>query len=308
MRNAFIKVLGEAANENKDVFFITADLGFSVVEDFQARFPKQFLNVGIAEQNMTGIAAGLASVGKTVFTYSIGNFPTLRCLEQIRNDVCYHNHNVKIVAVGGGFHYGALASTHHATEDLAILRALPNMTVIAPNTPYEAELATRAAIKKKGPCYLRLSMAREIYKSLPSFQIGKAITVREGMDVSLIATGGMLEVAVDAAEQLAGEGLSAEVISMHTIKPIDEETLLKTADKTKAIITIEEHSILGGLGGAIAEILLEKSTPAAFRRIGINDTFAKKIGGRNFLRNAFGLTAENVVETARKIVKEKKAA
>ncbi|MDA2935684.1 transketolase [Patescibacteria group bacterium AH-259-L05] len=306
MRNAFIKTLTEVAEKNKNIFFITGDLGYSVIEDFQAQFPNQFLNAGVAEQNMTGIAAGLASTGKTVFTYSIGNFPTLRCLEQIRSDVCYHNHNVKIVAVGGGFHYGALASTHHPTEDLAILRSLPNMTVIAPNDPIEASLATKAVIKKRGPCYLRLSMSKRIHQTPPDFKIGKAITVREGNDISMITTGGMLEPAIEAAEFLSKENINVEVISMHTIKPIDKETILKTAQKTNAVVTIEEHTILGGLGGAVAEILMENmSKRIIFQRIGVNDTFAKKIGSRDFLRKEYGLTPETIVERVKSLLSNK---
>lgn len=306
MREAFIKILTKEAEKNKNIFFITGDLGFSVIEDFQARFPDQFLNAGVAEQNMTGIAAGLASTGKIVFTYSIGNFSTLRCLEQIRNDICYHNFNVKVVAVGGGLHYGVLASTHHATEDIAIMRSLPNMTVVAPNDPIEAELATKAIIEHPGPCYLRLSMSKQIHQKLPDFKIGKAIITRKGTDVSLIATGGMLEPVIKAAELLSRENINTEVISIHTIKPIDKEMIIETAKKTGVIITIEEHTILGGLGGAVAEILIENMTKkVAFQRIGLNDIFAKKIGSRNFLRKQYGLTPEAITERIKKVIYNK---
>ncbi len=181
MRTAFIDELCEITEKDGRVWLLTGDLGFSVLGRFYNRFPERYVNVGVAEQDMTGIAAGLALSGKIVFTYSIANFPTLRCVEQIRNDVCYHEANVKIVAVGGGLVYGAQGVTHHGTEDLAIMRALPNMTVVAPGDPAEAALATRAVVERPGPCYLRLGRAGEptVHQTSPDFQIGKAITVRE---------------------------------------------------------------------------------------------------------------------------------
>src|SRR5438876_9433678 len=188
MRAAFIRTLSELAEHDLRIKLIVGELGFGVVESFAERFPKQFLNAGVAEQNMTGIAAGMALSGKVVFTYSIANFPTLRCLEQVRNDVCYHNANVKIVAVGGGFAYGSLGATHHATEDLAIMRALPEMTVVAPGDPVEAEAATDAIAAHAGPCYLRLGRAGEsrVHRASTDGQLGKAIEVRSGNDLALI--------------------------------------------------------------------------------------------------------------------------
>ena len=182
MRTAFIQTLVQIAERDERVWLLVGDLGFGVVTPFVERFPQRFVNAGVAEQNMTGMAAGVALRGKVVFTYSIANFPTLRCVEQIRNDVCYHNADVKIVCVGGGLAYGAVGVTHHATEDIAILRALPNMTVVAPGDPIEAGLATRAVVNWPGPCYLRLGRAGEphIHQPDADFQIGKAITVREG--------------------------------------------------------------------------------------------------------------------------------
>jgi len=303
MRNAFIKVLEKEAAKNKNIYFLTGDLGYSVIEDFQKKFPKQFLNVGVAEQDLAGIGAGIASTGKIVFIYSLGNFPTIRCLEQIRNDICYHGLNVKIVTVGGGLHYGALASTHHATEDLAIMRALPNMTVIAPGDRKEAGLATRAIIKYKGPCYLRLSSENELYKTAPKFKIGKAITARPGKDITIISTGGMLKTALDAAEILGSSKISTRVISMHTLKPLDEKIILKAAKETKGIVTIEEHSLIGGLGSATAEVLAKKFRgKISIKTLGIPDVFSKKIGDRDFLRGIFGLTPEKVVSAVKSIV------
>lgn len=307
MRNAFIKALEEETRKNKNVFFVTGDLGYSVIEKFQKKFPNQFLNAGVAEQDMTGIAAGLASTGKIVFTYSIGNFSTLRCLEQVRNDVCYHNLNVKVVAVGGGLQYGALASTHHAVEDLAIMRALPNMVVLAPGDRVEADLATRAAIAQKGPCYLRLSAEpRAIHVKPPRFTIGKAITMREGKDICLISTGSMLATALDTADLLKKSGIRAAVLSMHTVKPIDRGAILRAAKKTGRIVTIEEHSVIGGLGGAVAEVLAVSGARAALEIVGVNDQFAKKVGSRDFLRQTFGLTPAAIAAKIRRARRKKR--
>ena len=299
MRAAFIQSLIECARTNERLFLLVGDLGYSVVEPFRQEFPDRFINVGVAEQNMTGIATGLALSGKIVFTYSIANFPTLRCLEQIRNDACYHNANVKIVAVGGGLAYGAQGMTHHATEDLAIMRALPNMTVVAPGDPIETALATRAIIEWPGPCYLRLGKAGEpvVHKTSPDFQIGKAITVREGKDVTLIATGGILSNAMQAAERVAQQGIQARVLSMHTLKPPDTEAVLAAAQQTKAIITVEEHSVIGGLGSAVAEVLAESgNSHITFKRIGIRDEFCSQVGSQEYLRGIYGLSVDGIID------------
>src|SRR5439155_3322307 len=202
MREAFFSTLEEIAAIDRRVCLVVGDLGFGVVERFARRFPDRFVNVGVAEQNMTAIATGLALNGKVVFTYSIGNFATLRCLEQIRNDICYHNANVKIVAVGGGVAYGNLGYTHHAIEDIAIMRTLPNITVVAPGDPVEADLATRAIVAREGPCYLRLGKAGEpiVHSAEPAFELGKALVMRPGKGVTLISTGGMLKTTCEAAE------------------------------------------------------------------------------------------------------------
>jgi transketolase len=279
---------------------IVGDLGFGVVEPFAKRFPAQFLNAGVAEQNLTGVAAGMALMGRVVFTYSIANFPTLRCLEQIRNDVCYHRTNVKIVALGGGFAYGALGVTHHATEDLAVMRSLPEMTVVAPGDPIEAELATRAIIAHPGPCYLRLGRAGEpvLHDSGVDFELGKAIQLRDGTDLTIISTGGMLATALDAATQLDVRGISSRVLSMHTLKPLDEDAIAAAARETGAILTLEEHSRIGGLGGAVAEVLAEiEGIHVPFRRIGLPPGFAPLAGSQEYLRAAHGLGAESVVQT-----------
>ncbi|HLB12498.1 MAG TPA: transketolase C-terminal domain-containing protein, partial [Dehalococcoidia bacterium] len=215
MRTAFIRTLIDLAGADRRIFLLVGDLGYTVVEPFAEQFPDRFINVGVAEQNLMSVATGLALCGKVVFTYSIANFPTLRCLEQIRNDACYHRANVKIVAVGGGLSYGPLGMTHHATEDLAVVRALPGMMVVAPGDPMEAALATRAVAERGGPCYLRLGKAGEplVHQGVPDFQIGEALRVRDGSDLTMIATGGMLHSTVEAAAKLGQRGISARVLS-----------------------------------------------------------------------------------------------
>jgi transketolase len=299
MRTAFIRALTDAAVADPRVMLVVGDLGFSVVEEFAARMPLQYLNVGVAEQNMTGVAAGLALSGRIVLTYSIANFPTLRCLEQIRNDVCYHRANVKIVAVGGGFAYGALGVSHHALEDIAIMRTLPNMTVLAPADPYEAREATRAAIALPGPVYLRLGKAGEpaVHQGAPTFEVGKALKIRAGRDLTLISTGGMLSVVTEAADRLAQiHGLDATVLSMHTLRPLDETAVREAATSTPLVVTVEEHGCVGGLGGAVAEVIAEMEAPRArLKRVAAASEFLPVVGDQKYLRERAGLTAEAIV-------------
>ena len=264
------------------------------------QLPLQFVNAGVAEQNMTGLAAGMALSGKIVFTYSIANFPVIRPLEQIRNDVCYHNANVRIVAVGGGMAYGSLGPSHHATEDIAVMRALPNMLVVAPGDPAETRLAVRALVDYQGPAYLRLGRAGEpeVHRIEPEFELGQAITVRPGNDITFICTGGMLYDTVQAAEALDELGIKARVISMHTVKPLDEEAVLAAARETQAVFTVEEHSIIGGLGGAVAELLLESDVrPRIFKRIGLSGGFSSVVGTQEYLRSQYSLDAPGIVST-----------
>jgi len=254
----------------------------------------------VAEQNMTGMAAGMALSGKIALTYSIANFPTLRCLEQVRNDVCYHNANVKVVSVGGGFTYGAMGATHHAIEDLAMMRALPGLLVVAPGDPIEARAATRAIIEYTGPCYVRLGKAGEpiVHSSPINFELGKAIHMREGRDATLISIGGILQNTVRAAERLAKKGIETRVLSMHTLKPLDVDAVLAAARETEAIFTIEEHSILGGLGTAVAEVLAEaEGIKAPLKRIGAPPAFSPHIGSQEYMQECHGLTDEAIALT-----------
>jgi transketolase len=311
MRNAFLETLLELAEADERIVFITGDLGYGVVEPFREKRPNQFLNAGVAEQNMTGIAAGMAMSGKIVFTYSIANFPTLRCLEQVRNDVCYHDANVKIVSVGGGLSYGALSVTHHAVEDLGVMRCLPNLVVVAPGDPVETRAATRAIAVHPGPCYLRLGKAGEptVHQMRIDFEIGKAITFREGTDLALVSTGGMLATAARAAERLAADRIEARVLSMHTLEPLDRDALAAAVRETGAIATLEEHSIVGGLGSAVAEFLAELDGPKIpFRRLGLPRRFSPYIGNQEYLLSSHGLAADDVARELRELVGATKSA
>lgn len=305
MRTAFLQTLLELARQDERIVFLTGDLGFSVAEPFMEELPKQFVNAGVAEQNMTALAAGMALSGKIAITYSIANFPTLRCLEHIRNDVCYHEANVKIVAVGGGFAYGALGASHHATEELGVMRMMPGMTVVAPADPIETRAATRAILAHPGPCYIRLGKAGEpeVHEGPIDFELGRAIQVRDGRDVTLISTGSMLKTAVGVARRLAERGVEARVLSMHTLKPLDAEAVLAAARETAAVVTLEQHSVIGGLGSAVAEVLAEEpGLKVPFKRIGLPSAFAPRVGSQSYLEEQHGLTEEPVLRQVERLL------
>ena len=306
MRTAFIETLTQTAEKDPRVILLVGDLGFGVVTEFARHFPEQFVNVGVAEQNMVGIATGLALSGKIVFTYSIANFPILRCLEQLRNDVCYHQANVVSVSVGCGLSYGALGMTHHSAEDIGIMRTLPYMTIIAPGDPIETQAATAEAAKGIGPVFLRLGRAGEpvVHNRPVSWELGKAITVNEGSDVTLISTGAMLKTTVDAASTLPEKGIKARVLSMHTLKPIDKKAILNAAHETGGILTIEEHSHIGGLGGAVSEIIAEEvGKKVRFKRVALPSEFTGHVGDQDYLRGIYGLTVDGIVENAIAVLK-----
>lgn len=300
MRNTFVDTLHSLALENRNIILMTGDLGFGVLTNFAKELPGQFINAGVAEQNMTGMACGLALEGKRVFTYSIGNFNTIRCVEQIRNDVCYHNANVTIVCIGGGFCYGPLGISHHATEDLAILRAIPNLTVIAPGDTTETRLAAQAICKHQGPVYLRLGRGGEpkVYDIDPDFEIGKAISIHNDGDVALLTTGGILKNAVEAREILSQKGVTCSLHSFHTLKPFDNDKLLKILSKSKLIVTIEEHIKSGGLGGCAAEIIAESlDSNTKLLRLGLREGFSSEVGSQEYLRGLNGLNPEQIAES-----------
>jgi transketolase len=284
------------AESKPDVWLLNGDLGYSVLEPFAEKFADRYLNVGVAEQNMTGIAAGIAMSGNTVFTYSIANFPTLRCFEQIRNDVCYHGANVKIVAVGGGLTYGAQGYTHHGVEDLGVMRLLPGMVVVAPGDPIEAELATAALASYAGPAYLRLGKAGEplVHTSPPVFELGKAIQLIAGDEAAVITIGGTLAIGHAAVTQLHAQGVKARLLSMHTLAPIDVEAILSAA-KTGVIVAVEEHGP-GALATAIAEVLIEHRLSPAFVRVGLPAKAARVAGSQTYLRANAGVTVEGIID------------
>lgn len=305
MRDTFVRTLMEEAKKDKNVELLTGDLGFGVLKPYWESLPDQFTNMGIAEQNMTTVAAGMALEGKTVFTYSIGNFPTLRCLEQIRNDCAYHNANVKIVCVGGGFAYGSLGMSHHATEDLAILRALPNVLVMAPADLIETEECTKALVKYSGTAYLRLGRGGEerIHKKIENFKIGKAIKINDGKRVAIFSTGAIFEEVKNACEKLKVKGYEPAVYTFPTVKPIDEEVIRKVAGSFELIVTCEEHNIVGGFGSAVAEIMVEmKKKTASLLRIGLHDEYSIKVGNQKYLRKQYGMDSESIIVAIRRVL------
>ena len=290
MRDAFTRALMREAESDPKLTLVTGDLGFGVLKPFWETYPDQFINAGIAEQAMTGLAAGLARTGRTVLTYSIGNFPTLRCLEQIRNDCAYHDADVKIVCVGGGFVYGSLGMSHHATEDMAVLRALPGVTVFTPGDPHEVEAIVPVMLKTPGTCYLRLGRGGEPYLHngpLTDWQMPKALTLREGTDVALLSAGGILTQTLGAADLLKEQGVHAEVVSFPCIKPIDTEKIAQLARRFRHIVTVEEHNIVGGFGSAVSEVLAEMGAPCKLHRIGMPDEYPSIVGTQQYLRGEY---------------------
>lgn len=297
MRTAFINTLTELAEKDESIYLLTGDLGFSVFEDFAKRFPKRFVNCGVAEQNMMGVAAGLALSGKKVYVYSIVPFVTLRCLEQIKNDVCYQNLDVKIIGMGGGLTYGSLGATHHAIEDIAVLRALPNMTVLCPADPAETEELLLKSYQTKNPTYIRLAKSKEksLYNTKPKLEIGKPSVLKEGRDGALISTGIQVVLCMEVVEKLKEAGLNFKLISLHTLKPINRESLLKEIIEIKKIFVLEEHSIIGGLGSIVAEILAESDWQGDFRITAIPDEYSAETGSAEYFRNKYQLGREETV-------------
>ena len=299
MRDAFVRALMREAAKDPNLVLITGDLGFGVLKPFWETYPDQFVNAGIAEQGMTGLAAGLALSGKTVLTYSIGNFPTLRCLEQIRNDCAYHDANVKVVCVGGGFVYGSLGMSHHATEDMAIMRALPGVTVFTPGDPVETEAVVPQMLKTPGTCYLRLGRGGEPTlhtDDMADWVMPRATTLRQGTDVALLSAGGILTQTTAAAELLAQRGVSAEVVSFPCLKPLDEEKVAELCARFKHIVTVEEHSVVGGFGSAVCEAAAETGSGARIHRIGMEDAYSCIVGTQQYLRGAYHMDGEAVCE------------
>ena len=305
MRDHFISTLTEIVEKNKKIILITGDLGFGVLDNFIKKFPKQFINAGVAEQNMTGIASGLGMDGNIVFTYSIGNFNTLRCLEQIRNDACYHNSNVNIISVGGGFSYGALGYSHHATEDIAIMRSIPNLRVFSPCDFWEVQKKKKNVVELGGVNYIRIDKSSAGYTNNLNEKliVGKARVLSSGNDITIIATGGIVELALKAEKQLLILGISCKIVSMHTIKPIDKDMIINSAKNTGGIVTLEEHSLIGGLGGAVSEVLMQESVyPKRFKMMGLESKFSTIVGSQSYLRNHNNLDTASIVSTIKSLL------
>ena len=291
LRTAFIDTLRELARIDDRIFLLTADMGYSVFETFRDEFPDRFLNTGIAEQNTIGIAAGLASRGKIVFVYSIIPFVTMRCFEQVRLDLAYNFMNVKLVGVGAGLTYGPLGSSHHALEDIAIMRSLPDMTVLCPGDPIETRELIKRSFEYEGPVYIRLGKNGEpkIHPDETRIEIGKSITVLKGNDLALITTSNMLETGKKWVEEWKQDGVNVSLISMPSLKPFDSSTVKNLIDKEIPIITLEEHSVIGGLGSIISQVIATTGKPVKFQQIGINDKFSHVVGGHEFQRKKFML-------------------
>lgn len=308
-RDAYGQALVKLGEKNPDIVVLDADLAKSTKTiNFKKAFPDRFFDMGIAEADMIGTAAGLAAAGKVAFASTFAIFATGRAWEQIRNSLCYTNLNVKIAASHAGIAVGPDGSSHQAIEDIAIMRVIPNMTVIAPADGIETEKAVAALVEMPGPAYLRLgrSGVPVIYDQDYEFKIGKSTVLREGGDVTIIAVGTMVQIAGEAADMLAAEGISARVLNMSTIKPIDTEAIEAAIKETGAIVTAEEHSIIGGLGGAVAEVAAETGL-APVLRIGIEDKFGRS-GEVGELMKEYGLTAENIAKAARLAISRKAAA
>ena len=300
MRTAFIKSLIEMAERDSRIWLLTGDLGYSVLEPFAAKFPGRYINVGVAEQNMAGVAAGLALSGKKVFTYSIANFAVTRCLEQIRNDICYHNADVTVVATGGGLAYGTQGYTHHGIEDIGFTRLLPNINVIAPADAPEVDMAMEAIARRSGPTYLRLARGGEPAvhtKPLDAKFFGRALMVREAGEIAILSTGSILGEAVAAADRLTAEGIKTGVYSLPVIQPFDAATITALAQQCRLLVTVEEHVGLGGLGGAVAEVLSGLEAPRArLERAGVVHGVSPNAGSHAYLRRLHKLDADGLIE------------
>lgn len=305
MRYAFSQTLFSEAKKNSSIVLLTGDLGYTVFEKFEKNFPNRFFNMGAAEANMIGAACGMALSGLTPFVYSIAPFATMRGFEQIRTDVCLHNANVKIVGSGAGLSYGHAGPTHHALEDIAILRSLPNMTIVCTSDPVTSTWITKEAVQHSGPVYIRLGKKGEpvIHSKKTKLEIGKGVILSEGSSLAIVATGNIVYTALQAAELLKKEGIHATVIDMHTIKPLDNKLIHTLAKKHRGIVTIEEHTILGGLGTAVAEAILEipHSNLQFFEKIGVPDTFTLFAGSHEYLRDIYGLTPKKIASRITKL-------
>lgn len=305
MRTEATRVIYEAALKNRNIIFMTGDLGHTFSEKYKENIPNQYINAGLAEQNMIGVAAGLALSGKKVFVFSITPFALMRCFEQIRVDICYQNLDVTVIGVGAGFAYSTSGCTHYGTEDIAIMRALPNMKIYSPCHPLEARFLAEKILATPGPNYLRLGKGKEApvaelkEETFKEVRYGNGVVVVPGVDITIFTTGHIITEAISVAQKLRKQNLSTEVINIHTIKPLNWRIILDKARKRRAIFTLEEHSIYGGLGSAVAEVISEgnlKNESLIFRRFGINDRFTSVVGPIQTLRKDNHIDSDSIIK------------
>jgi transketolase len=302
MRNAFVDELTLLAEENDRIFLIVGDLGYGVIENFEKRFPNQFLNAGVAEQNMMGMAAGLASAGYQVFVYSIGNFPVFRCLEQIRNDICYQELNVSIVSIGAGLSYGTLGYSHHAIDDIGVMKALPGMTIYSPADPIETRLALSSSISVKTPKYFRLGKSGEpnIFETVTS-NYPNWTNLANGNQLLLITTGAITIEAIEAAKCLSSEGIEISVSSVPVLKPFHLDITL--VEKHENILVVEEHSISGGLGSMVSEQIAQNGIRKNLTVLGLPDLVHHELGSQSYLRNHFKIDSPGIVNKVKEMLR-----
>jgi len=301
MRNAFAQELTRIASENNKVVLLTGDMGNKLFDEFKSVAAERFYNCGVAEANMTGMAAGMSLMGLRPVTYTITPFAVIRCMEQIRIDLCYHNLPVIIAGAGSGYSYAPLGPTHHSCDDIGLLRMFPNMTIICPCDPVEARLALRSALSHNGPVYIRLAKKGEpvIHKTIPEFKIGKSITIKEGKDICLLSTGNIMSIALEAAQELEKKKISCRLESFHTVKPLDTETLGEIFSNYKLVVTIEEHSLIGGMGSAVAEWMVDRRIfQGRLLRFGVKDMFLTCVASQEYARACHGLVVERIVNEA----------
>ena len=304
MRNAFADALTKLSQDDPRIVMLSGDIGNRLFDKFRAAHPDRFYNCGVAEQNMMGLAAGMAMSGHRPVVYTIAPFVTTRCLEQIRTDVCYHNVPVTVVSVGAGLSYAGLGPSHHACEDIAMLRVLPNMKVVCPGDAFEVRAALAAAFRQDGPVYIRMGKKGEpvVHAETPSaFRIGKALPIKPGSQICILSNGTMLPEALEAAQHLDEAGLSTEVLSFHTVKPLDEDALRRAFSQFQLVATVEEHSLIGGFGSAVAEWLIDNRIDASkLVRIGAPDAFFKQSGEQEFAREQLNLSGHQIADRLRR--------
>jgi len=308
MRMTCLNMVYELARNDSRILFIGSDLGSGTLQQFKEEMPDRFFMEGICEANIVGMAAGMAMEGKIPYVNTIATFLTRRCFDQIVIDLCLHNVNVRLIGNGGGLVYAPLGPTHEATEDIAIMRSIPNMTIVAPADAEEMKRFMPLSVDHPGPIYIRLAKGFDpiVTKEGVPFEIGKGIVMQAGNDALIITTGITLRLALVAAEALSKSGVRATILHMPTIKPLDCEAVLDLAAPVRAIVTVEEHTILGGLGSAVAEVLAEANfhKPKRFKRLGLPDVFPDEYGSQDTLMARFGLTSDNITATVKELMRE----